>query len=80
MIWKLIEPTIEIMEKFEAGMYNQEVGDLVEKHLHHNFLEDVWAHINYIGITAKDEKYTRKRLERQYSESQGLKIEAILLD
>ena len=66
------------MPMFEAAIFNRDVRDLVAKHLHHEFLDDVWAELNFIDIEAQDETSAMAKLRRRYPEKNGYEITQIV--
>jgi hypothetical protein len=58
-------------KKFEVGVYNKEVRDLVKFHEHHLDLNDDWADIHRFEIKAHNEDEARSVIEQRYPPNRG---------
>jgi hypothetical protein len=67
------------MKKFEIGIYNKKVRELVKIGERHKHLADSWADLHYIEIAAKDEADARAKADRRYPASEGYVIEGVML-
>lgn len=67
------------MKKFEIGIYNKRVRELVKIGERHKNLADSWADLHYVEITAKDEAEARAKLDRRYPAAEGYVIEGVML-
>ena len=65
------------MPKYEVAIYNEEVRQMIKQGDKHGFLDDDWADIHYIEITASDEREARDKAQSKYPPEQGYVIENI---
>lgn len=64
-------------KKFEVGVYNKEVRQLVKEGERHRHLTDDWADIHYVDIMAEDERGARVKIEAKYPQDKGFVIENV---
>ncbi len=67
------------MKRFEIGIYNKTVRDLLKVGERHKNLADSWADQHYIEISAEDETDARARAERRYPAREGYVIESVMI-
>lgn len=67
------------MKKFEIGIYNKKVRELVKMGERHKNLADSWADLHYIEVSANDEAEARAKLDRRYPAAEGYVIEGVML-
>ena len=65
------------MAKFEVAIYNAEVRKCVQFGDRHRQLNDDWADIHYIEISARDEPAARALIEGKYPADLGYIVDAI---
>ncbi|MBM3568869.1 MAG: hypothetical protein FJX46_08955 [Alphaproteobacteria bacterium] len=63
--------------KFDVGIYNKEVRDLVGQGKKHRSLNVSWADVNYIEFTAANEVDARAQAVKKYPAAQGYVISSI---
>ena len=66
-------------KKFEVGVYNKKVRQLVKEGERHRDLTDDWADIHYVDVMAEDENGARAKFEIKYPEDKGFVIENVSL-
>ncbi len=66
-------------KKFEVGVYNKKVRQLVKEGERHRDLTDDWADIHYVDVMAEDEHGARAKIEAKYPEDKGFVIENVSL-
>ena len=59
---------------YEAAIYNQEVRDLLTNGQRHKELEDIWADLQFIEVSATSRDQAMRRLQTRYPESRGFVI------
>ena len=64
-------------KKFEVGVYNKEVRQLVKEGERHHYLTDDWADIHYLDVMADDEHGARVKIEARYPQDKGFVIEFV---
>jgi hypothetical protein len=67
------------VKKFEVGIYNKVVRELVAKGERHRDLNDSWADMHYLEITARDEGDARTKIEARHPSEKGFVITSISL-
>lgn len=65
--------------KYEIGIYNKEVRDLVQKGLKHRQLRDDWADVHWIEISALDENDARAHVRAKYPPEYGYVVTDVSL-
>jgi len=65
------------MPKFEAAVFNQKVRDLMKAGEKHRYLDDSWADIHYIDVTASSLDAARQRISSTHSSHEGYVIVSI---
>lgn len=68
------------MTRYEIGVYNKLVRELVQMGDSHKNLDDSWADIHYVDVTAESESDARLKVSRRYPERDGYIIESVLAD
>lgn len=68
----------QVEAKFEVGVYNQEVRRLVEDCERHAELEDAWADMHYIEVTAESKQDAKAIIARRYPAHQGYVINDVI--
>jgi hypothetical protein len=63
--------------RFEVGVYNQEVVDMMAKGLRHRHLKDDWAENQYFQITATSADAARRKIEARYPPENGYVIASV---
>ena len=66
-------------QKFEVGVFNQEVVDQMAKGLRHRHLKDDWAENQYFEVTAESVEAARRKMERRFPPENGYVIASIEL-
>jgi ribosomal protein L16/L10AE len=64
-------------QKFEVGVFNQEVVDQMAKGLRHKHLKDDWAENQYFQVTAESVEAARRKMERRFPPENGYVISSI---
>jgi hypothetical protein len=64
-------------QKYEVGVYNQEVVDQMAKGLRHRHLKDDWAENQYFQVTAASPEAARRKIEARYPPANGYVIASI---
>lgn len=62
------------MAKFEVAIFNQEVRDCVNSDDDHEILEDDWADMHYIQVSAENEEGARAKINRMHPPDRGFVI------
>lgn len=62
---------------FEVEIFNPLVAAATAKGEHYKKLDDGWAEIRYVEVTASDEEAARRRLLSRYREDEGFVIRAV---
>lgn len=65
--------------KYEVGIYNKEVRDLMQTGQKHRQLRDEWADVHWIEVTAEDERDARARIHARYPTEYGYVVTAVQL-
>ena len=65
------------MTKFEVGLYNANVRQLVKEGKRHRDLTDEWADIHYFDVEAEDAEAARQKVARKYPAERGFVIESV---
>lgn len=65
------------MPKYEVAVYNEEVRRILKQGDKHEFLDDDWANIHYLEISANGEQEARAKVNTKYPPDQGYVIENI---
>lgn len=65
------------MPKFEVGIYNQKVRDLIAEDEHHPHLDDEWADIHYFEVDAPSADEARRRMIGRFSPGAGYVIDNV---
>ncbi len=68
---------MSLIPKFEVVVYNKEVRRLVERGDSHRTLNDNWADLHYIEVTAGSEAEARAKMEKKHPPEQGYVIESV---
>lgn len=68
------------MTRYEIGVYNRKVRELVQMGDSHKNLDDSWADIHYVDVHADSETDARLKVSRRYPERDGYVIESVLAD
>ncbi len=68
------------MTRYDIGAYNTKVRELVQMGERHRNLDDSWADIHYVEITAESEAEARQKVSRRYPERDGYVIASVLAD
>jgi len=68
------------MTRYEIGVYNSKVRELVQMGERHKNLDDSWADIHYVDITADNEADARVKVSRRYPERDGYVIASVMAD
>jgi hypothetical protein len=63
--------------KFEVGVYNQEVVDLMAKGMRHKHLKDDWAENQYFQIVAESADAARRKIQQRYPPENGYVIASV---
>jgi hypothetical protein len=67
----------EPAQKYEIGVFNQEVVDQMAKGLRHRHLKDDWAENQYFEVTAESVDAARRKIERRFPPENGYVIASI---
>ena len=59
------------------AVYNENVREACEEGRHHTELSDVWAHPNYIDVSANDEREAKQKIERNLPKKKGYVIKSL---
>jgi len=62
---------------FEVEIFNEHVAAAVAKGERYKKLDDGWAEMRYVEVTAADEDAARRRLLSRYSADDGFVIRAV---
>ena len=65
------------MPKYEVAVYNENVRQMLKQGDKHEFLDDDWANIHYLEITADGEQEARSKANSKFPSGQGYVIENI---
>ncbi len=65
------------MQKYEVGIYNQTVRDLLAEDEHHRHLDDKWADVYYFEVKAASADAARAKMASSHPASQGYVIESV---
>ena len=68
------------MQRFEIGLYNKTVRDLLGEGERHKHLDDSWADVHYVDVTAASEDEARSKIARRYPERDGYVISSVVAD
>jgi hypothetical protein len=68
---------MEQEHRFEVGVVNQEVIDLMAKGMRHKHLKDDWAETQYIQISAESPDAARRKIERRYPPENGYVVTSV---
>ena len=60
--------------QYEVIIYNKEVRERVEAGKHHRSLEDSWADLQHVDVTAKDADHARRKMASRYPANRGYVI------
>jgi hypothetical protein len=63
--------------RFEVGVYNQEVVDMMAKGLRHKHLKDDWAENQYFQIAAESADAARRKIQARYPPENGYVIASV---
>jgi len=63
--------------KFEVGVFNQEVVDLLAKGTRHKHLKDAWGETQYFQISAETPDAARRKIQRRYPPENGYVIASV---
>lgn len=66
-------------QKYEVGIYNEQVRAALADGLRHKNLKDEWADIHWIEVTAADDRLARQRIEQKYPPHAGYVITGVQL-
>ena len=66
------------MTRFEVGVYNQQVRDLVRNGQSHQNLTDDWAERHIIEVKANDKDAAMARIRARYPEHSGFVVSDVL--
>ena len=66
-------------QKFEVGVYNQQVVDLMAQGQRHKHLKDDWAENQYFQITAESAAAARRKIEARYPPENGYVVSSVEL-
>ena len=67
----------EPVQKFEVGVFNQQVVDQMAQGLRHKHLKDDWAENHYFEVKAKSPEEARRKLEARVPPSAGYVISSV---
>ncbi len=65
------------MQKYEVGIYNQIVRDLLAEDEHHRHLDDKWADTHYFEVNAPSPEAARAKMVSSHPAAQGYVIESV---
>jgi hypothetical protein len=68
---------MEQEHRFEVGVVNQEVIDLMAQGMRHKHLKDDWAETQYIQISAESPDAARRKIERRYPPENGYVVTSV---
>lgn len=65
------------LHRFEVGVFNQEVVDMMAKGLRHKHLKDDWAENQYFQVTAASPDAARRKIAQRFPPENGYVISSV---
>lgn len=73
----MAKTSIMAQQKYEIGVYNQQVVELMSKGLRHKNLKDEWAENQYFQVMASSPEEAKRKIEARFAPENGYVVASV---